>query len=262
MQCLTCGSRLRVTDPAIVDTIAACPKCNSMVQIHRPPTVQHPTNQQPASQLGGQIAVGQSDVDSQAITEDGIAYDEEGSLASEEMPVGFSGSEDLDADESAASAVLPQWQSERTQRSRQIAMVVALSLSGLLTAVAVFSWFVRSWRQTSASTTAETVSSIAQQPSVAAPILTEGSSDNATDSATSPPVVSRSGGDQPTHDSAETPPLSDPKSDEPIVAQPIPQDLLPQSPIAEPPMAEAPTTTDPVADKPDDRARKHAGSAA
>ncbi len=213
-----------------------------MVQIQRPPT------QQPATQLGGQVAVGQSDVDSQAITEDGIAQDEEGSLAPEEMPVGFSGSEDLDADGSTVSAVPPQWQSDRTRRSRQIAMVVALSLAGLLTAVAVFSWFVRSWRQKSASTTAAAASSIGEQPSVEATTSTDDNVNSATDAAISPPLDSRSGVDQPAIDSVETPQSSNEKPDEPADSEPIPQDLLPQSPIAEPPIADPDSAADEPAD--------------
>lgn len=226
-----------------------------MVQIQRPPTEQPPTNQQPASQLGGQVAVGQSDVDSQAITEDGIAQDEEGSLATAEMPEGFSGSEDLDADESAVSAVPPQWQSDRTRRSRQIALVVALSFSGLLTAVAIFSWFVRSW-QTSAATTAETVAPTVEPPSVEAPTST-----NATDAATAAPVDSTPSGDpsngdpasgEPASDTEEIPP-PDATTDEPANPEPIPQDLLSTSPIPQDPTSQQPPADpDPATNNPDD----------
>ncbi len=237
VQCPTCGSRLRVSDPAIVDTIATCPKCSSMVQIQRPSTAPQPIPQRP----GRQVAVGQSDVDSQAITEDGIAPDEEGCVAAEDMPVGFSGSEGLDGGGSPVSAVPPQWQSDRTRRSRQIALVVAVSLSGLLTAVAVFSWFVRAWRQESAATTVESVSSAAEQPSVEAPKSTNG---DETDSATSPPIESVSPRSNlyradPPGDSVETPRSLDPHVDGPVDAAPIPHDLLPTSPITEPVASEA-----------------------
>ena len=60
VQCLTCASQLRVSDPAVVGTIAACPKCGSMVEINRPDS---------------QVEIGRSGVDSQAITEEAITAD-------------------------------------------------------------------------------------------------------------------------------------------------------------------------------------------
>lgn len=133
VQCLTCGSQLRVTDPSLIDTIATCPKCGSMVQIEPPASP-------------GQVAVGQPNVDSEAITEDAIAFDEE--VSGDTAPSApFEGEAGPSDHPEAAPATSPlQWQSERTQRSRQIALVVAVSISGLLVAVAVFSWFVQSWQ--------------------------------------------------------------------------------------------------------------------
>ncbi len=149
VQCLTCGSRLRVTEPSLVGTIAACPRCNSMVQID-PPTQQ--------------VAVGASDVDSQAITEDSIPAmaDSAGDSASESLR-GFSGSDSIDEGTAVggdAGPVPPGWQSERTARSRQIALIVAVSVSGLLAAAMLFVWFVSNWSGTPA--TAELESSPAQ----------------------------------------------------------------------------------------------------
>jgi hypothetical protein len=134
VQCLTCGSSLRVTEPSAVGTIAACPRCKSMVQIDR---------------AGHQIAVGASDVDSQAITEDSIpAPEETDSEPSGRSLSGFVGSELIDEATAAGVApdtVPPAWQSERTARSRQIALVVAVSVTGLLAAALLFSWFVWNW---------------------------------------------------------------------------------------------------------------------
>ncbi len=152
VQCLTCGSRLRVTDPAIVGTIAACPKCGSMVQIDR----------SAGASVGptGQVAVGSSGVDSEAITEDAID-------AANDPAEAATGSGFTDSDTAASrdlgetggdvpSLMLPAWQSERTERSRQIALVVAISISSLIAATLFFGWFVRSWRQQSTANVAET----------------------------------------------------------------------------------------------------------
>lgn len=239
-----------------MDTIAACPKCHSMVQIQRPAMAQPSQSRPQASPLGQQVAVGQSDVDSQAITEDGIAPDEVGSLPPEEMPMGFSGSEELAADETAGSTIPPQWQSDRTRRSRQIALVVALSLSGLLTAGAIFSWFVRSW-QTSAAQTGEAVAPAPEQPAADAPISDDVS--ETIDAATSAPGESAPRV-QPASDSAEiAPDTTDPTPGEPVnpgeavSSEPIPEDLLPQSPIAENTTTDSTAEkTNPAADKPED----------
>ena len=141
VQCQTCGSQLRVADPAIVGTIAACPKCNSMVQIERP---------------GHRVAVGGSSIDSQAITEEAISAAEGASLGSVDSTTsGFTGDEATRSGlvEPASMAPMPPpWQSDRTQRSRQIALVVAVSLSSLLVAIAGFWWFVQSSRSRRAGT--------------------------------------------------------------------------------------------------------------
>lgn len=129
VQCLTCGSQLRVTDPSIVGTIGTCPKCSSMVQIDRP---------------AGQVEVGRSSVDSQAITEEAIAADDGSSFEPNVDAQGFHGTDSI-PDEMPSGAIPPDWQSDKTRRSKQVALVVAVSVSGLLLAVAVFGWFVRSW---------------------------------------------------------------------------------------------------------------------
>ena len=132
VQCLTCGSQLRVTDPTVVGTIASCPKCSSMVQIDRP---------------GGQVAVGQSTVDSQAITEEAISAGDGSTFEANTEAQGFSGSDAVTTPQVIPEAMPPNWQSEKTRRSRQIASVIALSATGLLLAAAVFGWFVHSWRK-------------------------------------------------------------------------------------------------------------------
>lgn len=64
IQCTTCGTRLRVRDPRLVGQIVACPKCQGMVLVE-----------------GTQgFAVGQGDVDSEALTQDKI---DAGAIASD-----------------------------------------------------------------------------------------------------------------------------------------------------------------------------------
>ena len=136
VQCQTCTSRIRVTDPALVGTIANCPKCNSMIQIEPPTT-------------SPQVAIGNASVDSQALTEESIDAGEEPSDPAA-VPSGFENVEGTAPpieDSPIAPPVHPEWQSETTQRSRQIGLIVALSACSLLGAVLMFGWFIRSWNQ-------------------------------------------------------------------------------------------------------------------
>ncbi|MGI9466537.1 MAG: hypothetical protein ACR2OA_05385, partial [Rubripirellula sp.] len=136
VQCLTCASQLRVSDPAVVGTIAACPKCGSMVEINRPDS---------------QVEIGRSGVDSQAITEEAITADS--GLATGSVPPandeGFAGSDSVlpESSDGLSGAMHPDWQSAKTQKSRQIGLVIALSATGLIAAVMFFGWFVTSWGQ-------------------------------------------------------------------------------------------------------------------
>ncbi|MCG8651518.1 MAG: hypothetical protein MI861_16875, partial [Pirellulales bacterium] len=153
VQCLTCGSRLRVSDPSVVGTIASCPRCHSMVQIQPP---------------GTQVAVGAPSVDSQAITEDAIAApDDTPSNQHSAPPAGFAGVESLDHSEEALPAdptIPPDWQSRRTHKSRQVALVVAVAVTGLLTAVLFFGWFVRKWSPQSTEVAVDTEAETAAGP--------------------------------------------------------------------------------------------------
>lgn len=97
VHCLTCGSQLHVTDPAIVGTIATCPKCHSMVQIDPP---SDPLGGESlgsdglgSDQAGRQVAVGGSSIDSQAITEEAISAIEGASLGAIAAASGFEGGE-------------------------------------------------------------------------------------------------------------------------------------------------------------------------
>jgi len=149
VQCLTCASQLRVSDPAVVGTIAACPKCGSMVEINRPDS---------------QVEIGHSGVDSQAITEEAIAADSglaTGSVQSINEE-GFAGSDSVlpESGDGLSGAMHPDWQSAKTRKSRQIALVIALSATGLIAAVMFFGWFVTSWGQQEA----QQISKVGTQP--------------------------------------------------------------------------------------------------
>jgi hypothetical protein len=157
VNCLTCGSALRVTDPAIVGTIASCPQCHSMVQID----AQEGSAPTPPPSL----AIGQSSIDSEAITEDAIAsadsVDVLNPAAEDAMePIADSGRQPFAGQPPAPvdgnRSVPPDqvWQSPRTAQRRQIALVAALSVTGLLVAATVFGWFVSVWREPNDSNTA------------------------------------------------------------------------------------------------------------
>ena len=99
----------------------------------------------------GKVEIGHSGVDSQAITEEAIAADS-GIAEESSLPPGaegFLGTDSVppESTDGLAGAMHPDWQSAKTQKSRQIALVVALAATGLITAVLFFGWFVSSWGQ-------------------------------------------------------------------------------------------------------------------
>jgi len=112
----------------------------------------------------GQVEIGRSGVDSQAITEEAIAADPglDGGAASPVNAEGFAGSDSVlpENTDGMSGAMPPNWQSAKTQKSRQIALVVALSATGLIAAIMFFGWFVSSWGQREV----EQASTVANQP--------------------------------------------------------------------------------------------------
>lgn len=232
VQCQTCGSRLRVTDPAIIDTIAVCPKCNAMVKIDPP---------------GAQVSVGRPNVDSEALTEDGIDVDEASEGVAEAVDgQRFSGAEQIEDNggETVPPADPNQWQSDRTRRSRQVGLVVALSLLSLCSVVAIFGWFVHSWRQRS------TVAATINQPTSDATT----SDDASIEAVTAQPIEDAAEANVPvapdsTDDQTTTPAPAEPASEttgpsptnvQQTTTEPaIPGDLIPQSPL-EPAAADPP----------------------
>lgn len=149
LSCSTCGSQLRVNNPALVGTIANCPKCGSMVQIPAPDELA-PGEVDGASEPRG-FALGSDSVDSDTMTRDAVPEPPDSAGASE-MPSGFAPSESDDrADEVAAppggDVIPPAWQSAQTERARHIALIVSLSAGGLIVAALLFGWFVHVYQQ-------------------------------------------------------------------------------------------------------------------
>ena len=225
VQCLTCGSRLRVSDPNIVGTIATCPRCQSMVQVERP---------------GNQIAVGASDVDSQAITEEAIPAPSEGEFDAPATEA-FAGGEDLESDSPANGLEPPAWQSDRTQRTRQVALVVALSVSGLLAAILFFGWFVRNWQRSPAVAEVEVAREETAEVGPADEVVEPNPAPNG-DSDPPPPGEGQQaepGIEASVGQPAGPPPIDHEKDAAGSPDQPaIPADLQPESPIVRVPQAD------------------------
>ena len=131
---------MRVSNEALLGTIAACPKCGSMVQIQSP-------RQDVAAP---QIKLGSAPVDSEAITEDGIAaeIDDHADASLVEPGSGFSSSPPPMEGPPPVWQDDANWQSDQTKRTRQIAMIATIALSTLSVTALTFGWFLRSQRTT------------------------------------------------------------------------------------------------------------------
>ncbi len=232
VQCLTCGSRLRVTDPAVVGTIAACPKCNSMVQIEREPS------EPEAPSAPQQVAVGSSGVDSQAITQASLSAEASVEASTVSDAHGFSGEPTTTPND----RVPPDWESERTRRARQIALVAVVSATGLMVAILVFVWFVRGFQQRPTAMDRDTAivdPSIDPTPKEAAPSVVDSQSpiDPSRPTIGEPADADSSDADSPDVDSpgTERSGAAAPGDGAPVVgSSTIPSDLIPQSPLDDP----------------------------
>lgn len=128
-----------MSSEALLGTIAACPKCGSMVKIEKTQ----------------QVKLGNIPVDSEAITEDGISSELSGvsDTTAGEFKTGFANAPpipDLDApDETTLTGPPPtwqdseHWQSDKTKRTRHIAMIATIAISTLSVTVLTFGWFIR-----------------------------------------------------------------------------------------------------------------------
>lgn len=172
-ECPTCGSRLRVSSEALLGTISACPKCGSMVKIEAPlqdgtrqdadkVDLPHPPLNRP------QVKLGTVPVDSEAITEDGIASElaNDSEASAGELKSGFSSAPPIHdsnqsdphlADRATLAGPPPtwqdseNWQSAKTRRTRHIVMIATIALSTLSVTVLTFGWFLRSQKPNTGS---------------------------------------------------------------------------------------------------------------
>ena len=163
-----------------------------------PPVETNPIANQP-------LAVGSSGVDSGAITEDAIESELTDS-APTDAPSGFTADATVpnEAEPPAAMGPMPpNWQSERTQRSRQIGLVVALGGAGLLGAIGLFGWFVKNWNDQPSAAVVESTDttdpSISEDTATVSPDPTE---------ATQPPITT----DQVADGSSTENPVVDPEA--------------------------------------------------
>ena len=209
-----------------------------MVEI-QPPAV--------ARQAEQQVTVGSPQVDSEAITEEAIAAEASDQVDPASVPSRFgvdetiASSSDRYSEDSLGGPVSPAWQSERQQRSRQIALIVAIAGSGLIASAIIFGCFVKNWPSKNnsvadASTTDTDAGSVpdvvdSSQEEVRKPVLDEqtGSTSDSTESGKD--LNDQPAADQPTNDQ---PPMSigkatDAKTPAPASAlndATIPSDLL------------------------------------
>lgn len=236
VQCVTCGSSLRVTDESLLGTIATCPKCQSMVQIETENVAA--SSEQPPGPPPAQLAVGTASVDSQAITEDAVISKEidwsgDPSSASHS---GFAGAVTAPPQPPATIENNQPLLSPQVQRSKQIALVATLSISGLLLAVAIFSWFVLRWQAASSVAQTELSIPVAQagldvarsedEPGSAAVIPLEQNEVDAPDDAIKAPHAVKNKSGKPESQSTES--IEQPLGEPP---EQVPGDLVPQSPL-------------------------------
>ncbi|EKK01207.1 hypothetical protein RBSH_03446 [Rhodopirellula baltica SH28] len=74
VQCVSCQSRLKVSNPSLIGTIVNCPKCNSFVQVDPP---QHaPTEAHPSPPSPPRVTLGDESIGSEAMTEAGMSVDD------------------------------------------------------------------------------------------------------------------------------------------------------------------------------------------
>ena len=118
------------------------------------------------------LAVGSSQVDSGALTQDAIDAEADESVDPATAPSGFAADSTIPpSPDGLGGPMPPAWQSERTQRSRQIGLVAAIGGSSLLGAVLLFGWFVKNWSETDRVSTIENVVDDLESEAAAAPIV-------------------------------------------------------------------------------------------
>ncbi len=237
---MTCSSRLRVTDPNLVGTIAACPKCGSLVEIHppQPPSTEGQLPLPPQEKL----EVGSEIIDSETITRDAIAMEDLAPPVENASPAApFLGGESV-APASHRVRNVPlspeDWQSDRTRKSRQVGMIVAVSAMTMLFVVVVIAWFIRSRsgvanvstdEKTSEPTT-ELVEPVAppETPTETEALTETNDTDRLSEQASPPSEDSIANATKGSDE--QVAPIEKPISDAPEM---IPADLIPKDPLAD-----------------------------
>ncbi|WP_144057716.1 hypothetical protein [Novipirellula maiorica] len=160
-----------MTDPSLVGTIAACPKCGSMVEIQGELPPSHAPESLPRNPQ--QVALGMDSVDSETITRDALSAGEfdpdTAAPPIQSHPEPFVGTESVPPSQLAdpGMPISPDgWQSDRTRKSRQMGMIAAVSIATVLIATVVFVWFVRTWDRGSASAEIESPATAADSTDI------------------------------------------------------------------------------------------------
>lgn len=122
-----------------------------------------------------QVALGTDSVDSETITRDALSGGDlyaEAAVAAPHSPAEpFLGTEAIPPSQiaDAGMPIPPEgWQSDRTRKSRQVGMIVAVSIATVLIAMVVFVWFVRTWDRGAASADAASAVTTADSADAAA----------------------------------------------------------------------------------------------
>lgn len=146
--CVTCGRTLRITDPALIGTIATCPACGSMVQVPDDDRV----STSDTSRVGSngdesdnaeRLAIGDAAVDSAAVTEESILA--EGVLSGAPPPSGFAGdSPPSNQPPPATTAPGLDWQSNQSQNAKKIGLMIATALVVIVSlSLGIVAWIRR-----------------------------------------------------------------------------------------------------------------------
>ncbi|WP_230270412.1 hypothetical protein [Rhodopirellula halodulae] len=84
VQCVSCQSKLKVTNPQLIGNIVNCPKCSSFVQIEAPAEQGHASTSPPVAPAPpSQVSLGDDSFDSEALTEAGLST---GDLPTGDLP--------------------------------------------------------------------------------------------------------------------------------------------------------------------------------
>ena len=220
-----------------------------MVKIEAPTQDGSPADPSQENNRHPQVKLGNAPVDSEAITEDGIAPElpDASEIEAGDLKSGFANpppapdlpfpNSDL-SDQGVMAGPPPtwqdneNWQSEKTQRTRHIAMIVTIALSSLSVTALTFGWFLRLQKtdpvdiaQTLETPVAEASDVVEEEPSEV--VEPDQSFDTAIDDSPDPFAATAESDAMPEPDLGKSTP-TEPAIDTQTV---IPSSLIPTSPI-------------------------------